>query len=414
MLGGQDMLANNRTFLANQNSVHADIGHDDVHRQSQYYTNNALYYVGIDGRNGFDHSLLNAWSPSVYSANHIAPYTPIAPRSYGHEAHSNSVHYNDPMSVMWPDYSRVIRSFAMVAQSSAGQSSAGQSSAGQSSAGPNPKPTEQNSQEQAEPARPKIFGNLGFKIGPFNFKINSAGSLKTTSATIGFKLGPFQTTMKVDNTPAMPKPDATYDFGNDDVKGQINVAFPKPPAPTPPTTSVPGATPGINPYPNIVFVPVPVPYGRLPCQAPNMCCHYRHHMPPMRGFEPLPMPRSNFITISQAARSLSQDIPIVERNLMHKLHTTALTEREIALLRVIQSPMPAALLKALRAGGVNELDLTNRNLSTAEARVENILSVGKASYLRHGLSAPNMEAYSSNEQMRNLQAEQNNEAELSF
>ncbi len=386
-------------------SFHADNDYDkDVINQENNknnnsikglnHTDNAFYIDNIGGYGAFTHRPINMWVPSIFSPNQLSGYSPM--HVDAHSAANDNVHFK-------PSYLNIINSMAVAQQQTTSTPS-------------NPAPAQE--QEQSLIGRTKIFGNLSFKIGPLNFKINTGGSFKTTSATIGFKLGPFDTTMKIGNTPPMPKPDASYDFEFGGVAGQINVAVPKPPAPPEPNVTHPGATPGINPYPVPIYVPVPVPYydgfsGHCMC-----CCHFHHHAPRIPGFEPIPIARQHFISLSQAAKNFARDIPIVEKYLIDKMHNTALTEREVAMLRVIESPAPVAMLQTLKDGGVERIDVSGRDMSTAFSRVYNTLSSGHKTLKSKNLPEPDLAPYYARGEQEHLmqsqQCQQDQEAELDY
>ena len=90
-----------------------------------------------------------------------------------------------------------------------------------------------------------------------------------------------------------------------------------------------------------------------------------------------PLPdKSTSLTIPEAARALQADIPIVETTLLAKQAAGTLSAQESAVLDVVHSPAPGALLETLQAGGVEDIDVAGKDMDTPYARVHATLSRG--------------------------------------
>ncbi len=136
-----------------------------------------------------------------------------------------------------------------------------------------------------------------------------------------------------------------------------------------------------NDYENIILPPVNAPKLTPEVSAPL----------PVKS-APLP-DKSTSLTIPEAARALQADIPIVETTLLAKQAAGTLSAQESAVLDVVHSPAPGALLETLQAGGVEGIDVADRDMGTPYARVHATLSAGYESLKQHELSAPDLEPY---------------------
>lgn len=125
---------------------------------------------------------------------------------------------------------------------------------------------------------------------------------------------------------------------------------------------------------------------------------------PVGGSAPHVVPASASsasMSIEDAAGTLMTDIPIVQADLDSKEINGTITEEEMELARILETPMAPVLLKSLQDNGVEELDLTDKPMDTATARVDSLLQSSQEAFEAYNLPVPDMAvAYDAIEEQR--------------